>query len=74
MAAIEARIIRLEEAAQRKRRAGLSIERRKVLTDRAVLHGDTEALLELSQHRPSALLGSKEQRSASVAAALRADL
>lgn len=73
MAAIEARIIWLEEAAQRKRRVRLSTGRRKVLTDRAVLKGDREALLELSQHRPSALLASKEQGSAAVAAGLRAD-
>lgn len=73
MATIESRIIQLEEVAQRKRRGGLSTARRKLLTDRAVLHGDMEAVLELSRHRPSAFIVSKEQRSAAVAAGMRAD-
>jgi len=52
MAAIEARIIRLEEAARRRHRSGLSGERRKMLTDLAVLHGDMAASSEeLSQCR-----------------------
>lgn len=73
MAPIEARIIRLEAAARQKHRAGLSSECRKVLTDRAVLHGDPEALHELAQHRPDTISGTREQRAAAVGAAMRAD-
>lgn len=52
----------------------ISAERRKALTDRAVLHGDLEALQELSLYRPDKITTSKEQRAAAMAAALRADL
>jgi hypothetical protein len=48
--------------------------RRKALTDRAVLHGDVEALNEPSLHRPDKITASKEQRAAAVAAGLRTDL
>ena len=53
------------------RRSGLSSERRKLLTDRAVLRGDQEALAELNLHRPQTLTASKEQRDAALAAGLR---
>jgi hypothetical protein len=44
------------------------------LTDRAVLHGDLEALQELSLYRPDKITASKEQHAAAIAAGLRADL
>ena len=50
------------------RRPGISAERRKALTDRAVLHGDLEALQELSLYRPDRITASKEQRAAAIAA------
>ena len=53
------------------RRSDLSSERRKYLTDRAVLHGDQEALAELNLHRSETITASKEQRDAAVAAAGR---
>ena len=57
-----------------RRRPRISAERRKALTDRAVLQGDLEALQELSLYRPDKITTSKEQRAAAIAAALRADL
>ena len=60
------RLERLEARAGR--RSGLSSERRKYLTDRAVLHGDQEALAELELHRP---VGFVEQRAAAIAAGIR---
>jgi hypothetical protein len=56
-----------------RQRSGLSSERRKLLTDRAVLHGDQDALWELNQHRQPFDEVSQEQRAAAAAAALRAD-
>ncbi len=64
---IEKRIALLEQRG-RPRLPGLSSERRKFLTDRAVA-GDQEALAELNLHRPARVTGSKEQREAAVAAA-----
>jgi hypothetical protein len=52
-------------------RSGLSSERRKYLTDRAVLHGDQEASAELELHRPATIVGSVEQRGAAAAAGIR---
>ena len=74
MGGLETRIGRLEAGMRQIRRPGISGERRKALTDRAVLHGDLEALNELSLHRPDKITASKEQRAAAVAAGLRADL
>jgi hypothetical protein len=70
----ETRIEQLEAAACRNRRPGISRERRKVLTDRAVRHGDLDALEELSLHRLDKITSSKQQRAAALAAGLRADL
>jgi hypothetical protein len=63
------RLERLEARAGR--RSGLSSERRKYLTDRAVLHGDQEALAELNRCRSEKITASKEQREAALAAGLR---
>jgi hypothetical protein len=63
------RLERLEARAGR--RSGLSSERRKHLTDRAVLHGDQEALAELNRYRSKKITASKEQREAALAAGLR---
>jgi hypothetical protein len=63
------RLERLEARAGR--RSGLSSERRKYLTDRAVLHGDQEALAELELHRPDTIVGFVEQRAAAIAAGIR---
>ena len=63
------RLERLEARAGR--RSGLSSERRKYLTDRAVLHRDDEALAELNLHRPDTIVGSVEQRAAAIAAGIR---
>jgi hypothetical protein len=63
------RLERLEARAGR--RIGLTSERRKHLTDRAVLHGDQEALAELNLHRSEMVTASKEQREAALAAGLR---
>ena len=52
----------------------ISAEHRKALIDRAVRHGDVEALAELSLHRPDKITASKEQRAAAIVAGLRADL
>jgi hypothetical protein len=74
MGGLETRIGRLEAGMRQMRRPGISGERRKVLTDRAVLHGDLEALQELSLYRPSKITAGNEQRAAAIAAGLRADL
>jgi hypothetical protein len=74
MGALDTRIGRLEAASCQSRRPGVSGERRKALTDRAVLHGDLEALQELSLYRPSKITAGKEQRAAAITAGLRADL
>jgi hypothetical protein len=73
MGGFKTRIVRLEAVARRRSRPGISAERRKILTDRAVLHGDLEALKELSLYRPDKITTSKEQRAAALAAGLRAD-
>jgi hypothetical protein len=44
------------------------------LTDRAVLHGDLDALHQLSLHRPDEITASQQQRAAALAAGLRADM
>jgi hypothetical protein len=72
MSEFDRRLQKLEAKALRKR-SGLSSERRKLLTDRAVLHGDQEALRILSVYRPTIILSSSEQRAAALAAALRAN-
>ena len=74
MGGLETRIERLEAAARRRPRPGISAERRKALTDRAVLHGDLDALHQLSLHRPDEITASQQQRAAALAAGLRADM
>ena len=74
MAGLETRLGRLEAGMRQIRRPGISGERRKALTDRAVLHGDLDALRELSLYRPDKITASKQQRAAAIAAGLRADL
>jgi hypothetical protein len=74
MGGLETRIGRLEVVARQTRRPGISGERRKALTDRAVLHGDLEALQEHSLHRFDKISASAVQRSAAIAAGRRADL
>jgi hypothetical protein len=66
---LTARLERLEARAGR--RSGLSSERRKYLTDRAVLHRNEEAVAELNLHRPAMIVGSVEQRAAALAAGIR---
>jgi len=63
------RLERLEARAGR--RSVLSSERRKYLTDRAVLHGDRDAFAELELHRPDTIVGFVEQRAAAIAAGIR---
>jgi hypothetical protein len=74
MAGLETRIERLEATLRQRRRPVISSERRKALTDRAVLHGDLDALHQLSLHRPDGITASQQQRAAALAAGLRADL
>jgi hypothetical protein len=74
MAGLETRIERLEAALRQRRRPVISGERRKALTDRAVLHGDLDALHQLSLHRPDGITASQQQRAAALAAGLRADM
>ena len=62
MARLETRIERLEAALRQRRRPVISGERRKALTDRAVLHGDLDALHQLSLHRPDEITASQQQR------------
>jgi uncharacterized glyoxalase superfamily metalloenzyme YdcJ len=71
MKSFDSRIELLEATQARRKYHGLTTERRKFLTDRAVLHDDQEALAELNCHRPEKIVGSKEQREAAIAAALR---
>jgi hypothetical protein len=71
MRGLETRIERLEAPACQSRRSG---ERRKALTDSAVLHGDLNALQVLSLYRSDKITASAEQRSAAIAAGLRADI
>lgn len=70
---VEKRIIRLE-AKIAARHARLSPSQRRILTDKAVREGDVGALAELALAR-SAMpnLATSEQRSAAIAAAVRAD-
>jgi hypothetical protein len=71
MANFQDRVAKLEQQ-YRPRRPGLSSERRKCLTDRAVA-GDQEALQELNLHRQRITEASPQQRAAALAAGLRAD-
>jgi hypothetical protein len=71
-ASFQDRVTRLEQR-HRPRPVGLSAARRKLLTDRAVLTGDQDALQELDRHRLLICRASSGQRAAAVAAALRAD-
>jgi hypothetical protein len=74
MGGLKTRIVLLEAVTRRRPRPGISAERRKALTDRAVLHGDLEALQELSLYRPDKINASKERRAAALAGGMRADL
>ena len=67
---IEKRIAMLERR-HRPRHQGLSSERRKYLTDKAVLEGDQEALQELNLHRPRIIHADPLRRAAARAAFLR---
>jgi hypothetical protein len=69
MGGLNTRIARLEAGMRQRRRPGIPGARRKALTDRAVLHGDLDAL-----RGPDKITASKEQRAAAVGAGLRADL
>jgi len=71
---LETRIGRLEAGMRQRRRPGISAERRKALTDRAVLHGDLDALQELSRYRPPNIRVNAQQRAGALAAGLRADI
>jgi hypothetical protein len=71
MKSFDSRIELLEATQARRKYHGLTTERRKFLTDRAVRWGDREALAELEEHRPKKIVASKEQREAAIAAALR---
>jgi hypothetical protein len=71
---LETRMERLEAALRQRRRPVISGEHRKALTDRAVLHGDLDALHQLSLHRPDEITASQQQRAAALAAGLRADM
>ena len=71
---LETRMERLEAALRQRRRPVISGEHRKALTDRAVLHGDLDALHQLSLHRPDGITASQQQRAAALAAGLRADM
>jgi hypothetical protein len=70
----EQRLRKVEETVARRKPRGLSHQRRKFLTDRAVLHGDQDALAELNRYRPEKITASSEQRDAAVAAGLRASM
>ena len=72
MATFQDRVTKLEQR-HRPRQPGLSSERRKYLTDRAVREGDQEALQELNLHRSRIIQASAQQRAAALAAGLRAD-
>jgi hypothetical protein len=71
MKSMDSRLDALFVIAEKHGRRGLSHERRKHLTDRAVLHGDQKALAELNLHRPETITASQEQRDAALAAGLR---
>jgi hypothetical protein len=71
MKSFDSRLDALSVIAEKRLYRGLSRQRRKYLTDRAVLHGDQEALAELNRHRPEKIGASKEQRDAALAAGLR---
>ena len=68
---IEKRLTKLER--QHRPRSGLSSERRKYLSDKAVNERDQEALAELNLHRPPIIKISPERRAAALAAGLRTD-
>jgi hypothetical protein len=71
MKSFDSRLDALTLIAEKRLYRGLSHQRRKYLTDRAVLHGDQGALAELNRHRPEKINASKEQRDAALVAGLR---
>ena len=71
MKSIDSRLDALFLIAQKRGKRGLSHEQRNQLTDRAVLHGDQDALAELNLHRSEKITASREQREAALAAGLR---
>jgi hypothetical protein len=70
MKSFDTRLDALAAIAEKRLYRGLSHERRKFLTDRAVLHADQDALAELNRHRPEKINASKEQRDAALKAGL----
>ena len=68
---IQKRVTKLER--QHRPRNGLSSERRKYLTDKAVNERDQEAQAELNLHRPRIINISLERRAAALAAGLIID-
>jgi hypothetical protein len=70
MKSLDSRLDALTVIAEKRLYRGLPHHRRKYLTDRAVLHGDQEALAELNRHRPEKINASKEQRDAALKAGL----
>lgn len=73
MASLQDRLIKLEQR-RRPQKPGLSSERRKYLTDKAVIEGDQEALKELNLHRAQITNADPARRAAALAAGLRANL
>jgi hypothetical protein len=71
MKSFDSRLNVLAVLAEKRLYRGLSHQRRKYLTDRAVLHGDQAALAELNRHRPEKINASQEQREAALRAGLR---
>ena len=74
MKSFQDRVTKLEQRHRRPRLPGLSSERRKYLTDKAVA-GDQEALQELNLHRQpddTMIHGDPARRAAALAAGLRA--
>jgi hypothetical protein len=71
MKSFDSRLDALTVIAEKRLYRGLSHQRRKYLTDRAVLNGDEDALAELNRHRSEKIGASKEQREAAVKAGLR---
>ena len=71
MKSFDARLEVLEAAQAKRKYHGLTTERRKELTDRAVRFGDLEALAELNRHRPEKINASQEQRDAALKAGLK---
>jgi hypothetical protein len=68
------RLEKLEARSALRLVSGMSPKLRRVLTDRAVFYGDQDALHDLAAYRSTGVAGTREQRDAARAAALRADI